>query len=73
MTDAQRIAQVRKLCNWTRTEMAQKLGVSIALVCLWEKGKRKVHEHYLFRLAQISGLSLDFILNCEKPAIFKMP
>lgn len=64
---------MRELANITRTKAAQKLGVSVSLVSMWESGKRTISTNQVMQMATAWGISLDFFLNATVIPKFKLP
>ncbi|EOS53333.1 MULTISPECIES: helix-turn-helix domain-containing protein [Paenibacillus] len=55
---AQRIRAFRKLKGFTQQELAEKSGVSLALLGAVERGNRRADEQMLTKIAQCLGISL---------------
>jgi len=56
---AQRIRAFRKLKGYTQTELADKLGVSVAIVGSIERGTRKADARTLQRIADTLGVAVE--------------
>lgn len=60
------ITGARKNMGLTQSELAEKLGVSLAAVQKWESGKCDVRFSHMKKISELSGFSLDdFILPKE--------
>lgn len=59
----QRIKDLRKLQGLTQTELADKLGVSLSSVAMWETGKRTPGFKTLNDLSELFDKSIDYILG----------
>ena len=49
--------------SMTRVELAEKLNVSVRLISYWENGKRECDFDMLIRIADIFGVSVDYLLG----------
>ncbi|GGG24918.1 helix-turn-helix domain-containing protein [Paenibacillus abyssi] len=56
---AQRIRAFRKLKGYTQHELAEKLGVSVAVLGSLERGTRRPEAKLLERIADSLGISYD--------------
>lgn len=56
------LAAARKTAGYTQEELAEKLGVSRALVTNLESGKAELKPFYLYAICHITGFSEDDIL-----------
>ena len=61
----ERIKELRKQNNFSQTELAKKLFVSQDTISLWEKGKSKPSIDYVILLAQLFGVTTDYLLGLE--------
>ena len=59
----QRIKDLRKLQGLTQTDLAEKLGVSLSSVAMWETGKRTPGFKVLNDLSDLFDKSIDYILG----------
>lgn len=50
----------------TQEEMAEKMGVSRAVIIAWENGKTQMRPAYLYAYCHITGFSEDDILLPQK-------
>ncbi|WNQ11703.1 helix-turn-helix transcriptional regulator [Paenibacillus aurantius] len=53
---AQRIRAFRKLKGYTQTELAEEIGVSIAIIGAIERGTRKADPRLIRRIAEALGV-----------------
>lgn len=58
-----KIAQLRKLRDWTQEQLAHKMGVHKSHVSRWESGQMALKIETLERLAEVFGISLDDLTN----------
>lgn len=49
--------------NLTRTELAEKLGVSTRLISYWENGQRECDFDMLIKISSIFSVSIDYLLG----------
>lgn len=56
---AQRVRAFRKLKGYTQDELAQRLGVSIAVLGSIERGTRKADGKMLLKISEALGIGLD--------------
>ena len=47
------VEKLRKRHNWTREDLASKLGVSYMTIYRWEKGKSKPQRSHIKRMSEI--------------------
>lgn len=62
---AYRIRAFRKLKGLTQTDLADRLGVSIAIVGTIERGTRRVDSRMLGRIAEALGVDQEEIVPAE--------
>lgn len=62
---AYRIRAFRKLKGYTQTELADRLGVSIAIVGTIERGTRKPDARILKRIAEALGVDQEELISAE--------
>lgn len=65
---AYRIRAFRKLKGLTQTDLADRLGVSIAIVGTIERGTRRVDSRMLGRIAEALGVGQEEIVPVEARA-----
>ena len=58
-----RLNEARQEEGITRTELAQRLNVSVRLISYWEKGERECSFDMLIKLADILNTSTDYLLG----------
>ena len=58
-----RIKQLRKENRLTQVELADKLGVSVSTVAMWETGKRTPNFKTLNDMCDIFDRTIDYILG----------
>ena len=63
-----RLRAYRKLKNWTQVELANELGVSVAIIGGLERGTRNVTPALLKRLEEILNVSRTELLGDEAAA-----
>jgi len=56
---AQRIRAFRKLKGLTQQELAERTGISLAVLGAVERGNRKAEEQILAKIAEALGISLQ--------------
>ncbi|PYI50255.1 helix-turn-helix domain-containing protein [Paenibacillus flagellatus] len=59
---AQRVRAFRKLKGYTQDELAQRLGVSIAVLGSIERGTRKADPKILNKITEALGIGMDELL-----------
>ena len=59
----QRIKDCRQRCGLTQEQLAEKMSVSRQAVTKWESGQSAPSTENLFRLAEIFGTTVDFLLT----------
>ena len=62
----QRIREIRKRLKLKGEELGQILGVSKGTVSAYERGEAKVSPEYLIRLAELGGVTLDWLVAGEE-------
>lgn len=60
-----RLKQLRTERQMSQQQLAQRLGVAQNTVSNWENGRRKVEPDMLVRLAQMFGVTADYLLGTE--------
>lgn len=63
---ADRLVELRKAYGYSQEALSEKLGVSRQAISKWERGESSPDTDNLIALAEVYGLSLDELLNCEK-------
>ena len=64
----QNIRERRLMRGWKQKQLAEKCGVSIQLVCDWEKGRRKPSYEVLYRLCSTFDIPHEEIKGLFEPA-----
>jgi Zn-dependent peptidase ImmA (M78 family)/DNA-binding XRE family transcriptional regulator len=59
----ERIAQVREFAGLSKTDLAQKLEVSVAAVSQWEDGSKKPTTENLVSIAQVLGVDVKLLMK----------
>ena len=62
---AEKITEERKKNGWSQEEMAEKLSVSRQAVSKWESAQSTPDLQKVLRLAEIFGVSTDYLLKDE--------
>ena len=62
---ADRVKALRELKGYTQAELARKLGVTRSSVNAWELGISVPSTQYIVELANIFGVSTDYLLSVE--------
>ena len=63
----ERIANLRKAQGITQKELAEKIGVTRTVITDYERGRVRIYDEMLARLAQALGISADELLGLRKP------
>ena len=58
-----RIAALRRQAGWNQAELAEKLRISPSAVGMYEQGRREPSADILVALAQVLGVSVDYLLT----------
>lgn len=61
------IAELRKEKGWTQIELAEKLQVSDKAISKWEKDSGAPSVEFFPTLAELFGVSIDYIMTGKKP------
>lgn len=70
MTDfSQRLQTARKQHKLTQSEVAEKLNVSFQAVSLWERGETMPEVEKLMEIAELYGVTIDWLLRGKEDAI----
>ncbi|MGN0011723.1 MAG: helix-turn-helix domain-containing protein [Candidatus Bruticola sp.] len=64
---SKRIKNARKQAGLKQADMAEKVGVSVTSVSLWENGKQVPDFEKIKKIAQVTGLSIDYFSD-ETPS-----
>ncbi|WP_118984397.1 helix-turn-helix domain-containing protein [Photorhabdus sp. CRCIA-P01] len=68
MTIGERIYSLRRGLELTQVQVAEKIGVSMAAVSLWEKNKASPSSENLQKIAQVLQCSVSWLLDGEDSA-----
>ena len=60
---SEQISALRVENNLSRSQLAQKLGVSVRLISYWENGKRECDFDMLIKIANLFSVSIDYLLG----------
>lgn len=60
---AKQLYSLRVENNFTRSQLADKLNVSVRLISYWENGKRECDFDMLIKIADLFSVSVDFLLG----------
>jgi len=63
---AQRVRAFRKLKGYTQIELAEKLGISVAVLGSLERGTRKQDEKLLKLIADTLGISYEELVSVRE-------
>jgi transcriptional regulator with XRE-family HTH domain len=61
-----RLAEFRKARGITQVELAERLGVSQAVISQWEKGRRLLHGELIATFAELLRVSADELLGVKQ-------
>ena len=68
---ANRLLEYRKKSGLSQEELAEKLDISRQSVSKWERAEASPDTDNLIELAKIYGVTMDDLLNVDKPIKFK--
>ncbi len=60
---AERLNELRVEKSYTRSQLAEKLNVSVRLISYWENGKRECDFDMLIKIAELFSISIDYLLG----------
>lgn len=63
MNTGQKIAKLRSDRGWSQPQLAEKLNVGTSTVGMWETNKRNPGYDDLIKIAEIFGVSTDYLLG----------
>lgn len=63
-----KIKTLRLKRNFSQKDLAQKIGVDVSMIGLYENGFRKPSLQTLIRIAYVFGVSTDYLLGVEPPS-----
>ncbi|MBE7090054.1 MAG: helix-turn-helix transcriptional regulator [Clostridiales bacterium] len=58
-----RLTELRKEHNISRSDLAQKLNVSVRLISYWENAKRECDFDMLLKISNFFSVSTDYLLG----------
>ena len=61
-----RIRELRKAHGWTMKQLGAMIGVAESTVSLYETGKREPDNETIMKLADLMGVSLDYLMGREE-------
>lgn len=61
-----RIRDTREDRDLTQTDIANILGIKAQQYCRYEKGQREIPLHYLIKLAEFYGVSVDYLVSIRE-------
>ena len=67
-----RMKQLRQKANMTQSELARSLNVSSALISAYELGERKPSLDLLAGLADVFGVSSDYLLGLKHHVLYEI-
>ncbi len=63
-TIASRLTDLREKNDWTKTEVAKKLGLTaVSTYANWEYGSREPHAEMIAEIADVYGVTTDYIIK----------
>lgn len=65
----EKLSMLRQNNNYSTRQLAEKLGVSQSSISLWEKGDRKPDYGKIVKLANIYGVSTDYLLGTRPQGV----
>ncbi|MNP14368.1 HTH-type transcriptional regulator ImmR [compost metagenome] len=63
MNHGNRIAELREAKGWTQDELSRSIGITRASLSHYEKNRRKPDFEILTKLADIFGVSIDYLIG----------
>ena len=60
---AEQLNSLRQENNLSRSQLAEKLNVSVRLISYWENGKRECDFDMLIKIADLFSVSIDYLLG----------
>ncbi len=67
----EKIKRLRKEKNWSQAELGKKIGGDARKICNYEKGKYLPPTEILPKLAEVLGITIDYLLTDELDKIAK--
>lgn len=62
-TFSKRLNELRLENELTRSQLAEKLSVSVRLISYWENGQRECDFDMLIKIAELFSVSVDYLLG----------
>jgi transcriptional regulator with XRE-family HTH domain len=62
----QRLARIRKEAGFTQQELADKLSISRSSLAEYERGRLRLHDNLLIKIAQTIRVSADVLLGLKE-------
>ena len=59
----ERLYELRVESGLSRTQLAEKLNVSVRLISYWENGQRECDFDMLIKIADLFSVSIDYLLG----------
>lgn len=59
----ERLHELRNEAGISRSDLAEKLNVSVRTIAYWESGKRECSFDMLIKIANLFGTSIDYLLG----------
>ncbi len=63
----ERLKSLRKVKNLSRKQVAERIGVTEALIGFYESGARQPSLYALIKLSSLYNVSTDYLLGCKPP------
>lgn len=63
MEFSERLKELRKQAHLTQVELAGKLGIVQSSYADWERGKKKLTQENLVKIAQVLNVSVDYLVG----------
>ena len=60
---AEHLSSLRIESNLSRSQLAEKLNVSVRLISYWENGQRECDFDMLIKIADLFSVSVDYLLG----------
>jgi transcriptional regulator with XRE-family HTH domain len=71
--DGKLIRKIRRLAGVSQAELAERCGLSQALICMIENGERTATEEVVSRLADVFGVEANLLAAARSPEAQKRP
>ena len=60
---SERLSELRIESNLSRSQLAERLNVSVRLISYWENGERECSFDMLIKIANLFSVSIDYLLG----------